>query len=299
MSHVARHDLQHRELTRDELIALIEDYLAEWLADRPLPENLADAVRYAVLGPGKRMRPILILRSCEAVGGHAEDALAPAAAIEMIHAFSLVHDDLPALDDDDLRRGRPTLHRHSGEAMAILAGDALLGLAVELLLERLPEGLSVPVSRELIVGCNRMIAGQVYDTLPMGRAAGTEMEQLKTIHSNKTGALIRAACRAGALCGGADTRQMEAVTRYGEAVGLMFQVVDDLLDVTGTTEELGKTAGKDVQQDKLTYPALLGVDGSRTEVRRLHGEALEALKPLGPPARSLRELSDYLSSRTR
>lgn len=299
MSHVARQDLQHRGDTRDELIAPIEAYLAAWLADRPLPENLADAVRYAVLGPGKRMRPILIFRSCEAVGGRAEDALAPAAAIEMIHAFSLVHDDLPALDDDDLRRGRPTLHRYSGEAMAILAGDALLGLAVELLLERLPEGLSVPVSRELIVGCNRMIAGQVYDTLPMGRATGTEMDQLKTIHSNKTGALIRAACRAGALCGGADPRQMEAVTSYGEAVGLMFQVVDDLLDVTGTTEELGKTAGKDAQQDKLTYPALLGVDGSRAEVRRLHAEALEALKPLGPPAGFLRELSDYLSSRTR
>ncbi|MHC4429007.1 MAG: polyprenyl synthetase family protein, partial [Planctomycetota bacterium] len=201
--------------------------------------------------------------------------------------------------DDDLRRGRPTLHRHAGEAMAILAGDALLGLAVELLVERLPRGLVLPVCRELIQGCNRMIAGQVYDTLPGAHEGGTDLDRLRTTHCNKTGALIRAACRAGAICGGADERQLEAVTRFGEAIGLMFQVVDDLLDVTGTTEHIGKKAGKDAEQGKLTYPALLGIGGSREEVRRLGAEASAAVEPLGERAAPLRELCDYLAGRTR
>jgi geranylgeranyl diphosphate synthase type II len=277
----------------------LEGYLAEWLDGRSLPGNLAGAIRYALLGPGKRLRPVLTIRSCQAVGGSEADALAPAAAIEMIHAFSLVHDDLPALDDDDLRRGRPTLHRRNGEAMAILAGDALLGLAVELLVDRLPAGLAVPVCREIIEGCNRMIVGQVYDTLPGSHDAGTALEQLRTTHRNKTGALIRAACRAGAICGRADGRQLGAVADFGEAIGLMFQVVDDLLDVTGTTEQLGKTAGKDAARGKLTYPALLGVEASRREVRRLRDEALAALEPLGERAMPLRELCDHLSERTR
>jgi geranylgeranyl pyrophosphate synthase len=299
MSRAAQPDVPLGPGDRDDPATRVEVYLAEWLDGRPLPASLAEAVRYAVLGPGKRLRPILIVRSAEAVGGRADEALAPAAAIEMIHAFSLVHDDLPALDDDDLRRGRPTLHRHAGEALAILAGDALLGLAVELLIDRLPQRLAVPVCRELIGGCNRMIAGQVCDTLPGAHPTGTARERLETIHRNKTGALIRAACRAGAICGDATPPQLEAVTAFGEAVGLMFQVVDDLLDVTGTTEELGKTAGKDARQDKLTYPALLGVEGSRAEVQRLRGEALEALEPLGRGAGPLRELCDYLSARTR
>jgi len=278
----------------------IDAYIAEWLDRRPLPENLRAAVRYAVLGPGKRMRPILVLRSCEAVGGEAERALAPAAAIEMIHAFSLVHDDLPAMDDDDLRRGRPTLHRHAGEAMAILAGDALLGLAVEVVAERLqPPLLAARVIHELIVGNNDMIAGQVYDTLPEFDPGVPPLERLRTIHRNKTGALIRAACRVGALCGGADEAGLQHMTCYGEAIGLMFQVVDDVLDVTQTTNHLGKTAGKDVDQRKLTYPALLGLDASRAEVERLREEALAALQDFGSSAEPLRQLADYLAVRTR
>lgn len=283
----------------DGPIARVEGYLAEWLDSRSLPSNLAQAMRYSVLGPGKRLRPVLTLRSCEAVGGSATDALAPAAAVEMIHAFSLVHDDLPALDDDDLRRGRPTLHRQTDEAMAILAGDALLGHAVELVLERLPRDLGLSVCHELIRGCNRMIAGQVYDTLPGSHESGSDLERLRTTHRNKTGALILASCRAGALCGRADEGQLAAVTSFGEAVGLMFQVVDDLLDVTGTTEHLGKTAGKDAEQGKLTYPGLLGVEASRQEARRLGDEARSALKPLGGPATPLAELCEYLIGRTR
>ncbi len=278
--------------------ATVDAYLVEWLETRRLPRNLALAIRYAALGPGKRLRPVLTLRSCEAVGGNAADALAAAAAVEMIHAFSLVHDDLPALDDDDLRRGRPTLHRQAGEALAILAGDALLGLSIELLLGRLPGELATPVSAELIGGCNRMICGQVYDSIPGSHEGGTPLERLRETHMQKTGALIRAACRAGALCGRADGRQLLAVSRFGEAAGLMFQVVDDLLDVTGTTEQLGKTAGRDAERRRLTYPALLGLEGSRAEVERLQAEALASLEPLGDGAAPLRDLCIYLGART-
>jgi geranylgeranyl diphosphate synthase type II len=278
----------------------VEDCIAEWIDRRAMPDNLRDAIRYAVLGPGKRMRPRLVILSCEAVGGRAGQALVPAAAIELIHAFSLVHDDLPALDDDDLRRGRPTLHRHAGEAMAVLAGDAMLGLAVELVLLRLrPRELAPAVCDELIRGCNDMIAGQVHDTLPDFDADMPRMERLRTIHRNKTGALIRAACRVGALCGGADDEQLRAITRFGEAIGLMFQVVDDLLDVTQTTEHLGKTAGKDAEQDKLTYPALIGIAATRGEVERLRDHSLAVLEPLGERAGELREICELLARRTK
>jgi len=278
----------------------IDAYMATWIDQRPLPDNLREAIRYALLGPGKRLRPILTIRCCEAVGGVEDAALAPAAAVEMIHAFSLVHDDLPAMDDDDLRRGRPTLHRHTSEAMAILAGDALMGLAVELVLNRVePPELAAAVCSELIRGCNDMIAGQVHDTVPRFDESIGPLERLQTIHRNKTGALIRAACRAGALCGGANKLQLEAITTYGEAVGLMFQVVDDLLDVTETTEQLGKAAGKDVDQNKLTYPSVLGVEGRRNEAERLRLEALSALKTLGEGAGTLRQLCEYLAIRNR
>jgi len=287
----------------DELTApnaLIDAYLATWIDERPLPGHLREAIRYALLGPGKRLRPILTIRSCEAVGGNGEAAMAPAAAVEMIHAFSLVHDDLPAMDDDDLRRGRPTLHRHTSEAMAILAGDALMGLAVELVASRVePPQLAIAVCCELIRGCNDMIAGQAHDTLPGFDESIRPLERLQTIHRNKTGALIRAACRAGALCGGASDDRLAAITDYGEAVGLMFQVVDDLLDVTATTEQLGKTAGKDVEQDKLTYPSVLGIEGSRREAERLRHQALSALAPLGEGAGALRRLCEYLATRNR
>ena len=283
-----------------EAAAEVEAYLAEWLAERALPENLRAAIRYAVLGGGKRIRPLLVRLSCEAVGGSPEQALPAAAAMELVHTFSLVHDDLPAMDDDDLRRGRPTLHRHTSEAMAILAGDAMLALAFEILANRAPTpGLAGALCAELAVATDDMIAGQVYDTLPDFPASTPPLARLQTIHRHKTGALIRCACRLGAMSAGERNGQLDGITRYGDAIGLMFQVVDDLLDVTQTSEHLGKTAHKDARQGKLTYPAVLGVDASRREVERLHGEACQALEPLGSGAAPLRELSAWLAKRTR
>ncbi len=277
---------------------MVERYLERYLTERPLPANLREAVRYALLGSGKRLRPILTMRSCEAVGGSLESALAPAAAIEMIHCFSLVHDDLPAMDDDDLRRGRPTLHKHTTEAMAILAGDLMFGLAFELIAQQLgPGDLLGRVSLELARGANAMIAGQVYDTLPDFEPSVAPVDRLRTTHRHKTGALIAAACRMGAMCGGANARQLRSVTQYAESIGLMFQVVDDVLDVTQTTEHLGKAANKDAQKGKLTYPGLLGLDGSRAEIDRLRDQAHRALDPLGDRASCLRELCDYMAVR--
>jgi geranylgeranyl pyrophosphate synthase len=278
----------------------VEQFIADFLRTRPLPANLRDAIQYALLGGGKRLRPLLVLQSCSAVGGKPEQALAPAAAIEMIHAFSLVHDDLPAMDDDDLRRGRPTLHRHTSEAMAILAGDALTSLAFELIVTRMtPATLAARIVTELATATTDMIAGQVYDTLPDFPAGTADIDKLAAIHRHKTGALLRASCRMGAICGGADDAKLAALTRYAEAVGLMFQVVDDLLDVTQTTEQLGKAAQKDAEKGKLTYPGLLGIPASQAEVTRLHDEAVGALDALGPAAEPLRQLAHYMSVRER
>lgn len=279
----------------------IDAWLADVLDDRRLPPPLHDAIRYAVLSPGKRLRPLLAIRCAEAAGGEEIDALPAAAAVELIHAFSLVHDDLPALDDDDLRRGHPTLHRHAGEAMAILAGDAMQGLAFELVLERIRPGeRALAVARELTHGCNEMIAGQVYDTVGHADPDEPPLAVLERIHRGKTGALIRAACRMGAICGDASPERLERLSRYGEAIGQMFQVVDDLLDVTQSTEQLGKTAGKDAAQSKLTYPSLMGIEATRETAARLGSEAREALDGLGPDsAEPLRVLCRYLETRTR
>jgi len=278
----------------------VEAYIGRFLDSRAMPENLREAIRYAALAPGKRMRPVLVVHACHAVGGKTEAALAPAAAIEMIHAFSLVHDDLPAMDDDDLRRGRPTLHKHTNEAMAILAGDAMMSLAFDVIFTQIDDGrVARRIASELTAGTNDMISGQVYDTLPTFDDSIEPIDRLKTIHRHKTGALIRGACRMGAICGGASDAQLDALSEYGEAIGLMFQIVDDLLDVTATTEQLGKTAGKDVAQDKMTYPAVIGLDASRREVERLRTHAHDSLEPFGERARPLHDLCDYLAIRTK
>ena len=278
----------------------VEAYMERELQAADLPANLREAMAYSLLGSGKRLRPILVIRGCEAVGGDPARALPAAAAIEMIHCFSLIHDDLPAMDDDDLRRGRPTLHRHTSEAMAILAGDAMMGVAFELLATRVDDArLAAGLIRELAAGTNAMIAGQVYDTLGGFNEADEPPARLDTIHRHKTGALIRTAVRMGARCGGADERQLAGLSGYGEAVGLMFQAVDDLLDVTQTTEHLGKTAGKDAHQDKLTYPAVYGLDATREQIDRLRREAHAALDGFDDAARPLRTLCDYLAVRTK
>lgn len=286
-----------------ELKGEVEFALAQWLDERAIPENLRDALRYVLLAGGKRLRPALVLACSHAVGGTTEAALPAACAVELVHTFSLTHDDLPAMDDDDLRRGRPTLHKTTSEAMAILAGDALLNQAFELV------GTQVEapnVARDLVVelarGTGDMISGQVWDTLPDFDESVPPRTRLLTIHRHKTAALLRAACRMGAMSGGASPEQLSAITRYAEACGLMFQIVDDLLDVTQTTSHLGKTAGKDAEQGKLTFPGLLGIEASRAEVENSRQAAHEALDMLGAQhaeaTAPLRELCDWMAVRT-
>lgn len=281
------------------VVEAVEARLAAVIDGAGLPESLAEACRYAVLGGGKRLRPILAWRSAEAVGGDGSAAVAAGAAVELVHAFSLVHDDLPAMDDDDMRRGRPTLHKHAGEAMAILAGDQLLTLAFAAVAESGVDGETVGVlTRELSAGTTGMIAGQVYDTLG-GHADGrSDREKLIETHRNKTGALIRAACRMGAISAGADRPQLEAVTRFGEAIGLMFQAVDDLLDVTQSSEHVGKRTGKDAEAGKLTYPGIMGVDATREAIEGLRIEAARTVESLGAAAEPLGRLAERLAVRT-
>ncbi len=290
-----------------EPLPRIESHLAEFSRSLGLPGALRDAVEYALLGGGKRIRPLIAWHASVACGGTGSDALPAAAAVELIHAFSLVHDDLPALDNDDLRRGKPTLHRHAGEATAILAGDAMMAMAFTALAS-LPGDGSLPASltRELASGTMAMIEGQVYDTLGGLDEASPPVERVRTIHASKTGALILAAARMGALCAlRADTttpaarRALDSISAYGRAVGLMFQIVDDLLDVEQTSEHAGKRTGKDQRAGKATYPSVLGVEGSRAELSRLRAEALASIEVLGPPAAGLIDLCRELSERTK
>ena len=282
------------------LVAEIEADLASRIKAVDGPAALREALAYSVLGAGKRLRPVLTLLSCEAAGGDRKQGRAAASAIELIHAFSLVHDDLPAMDDDDLRRGQPTLHVHAGEAMAILTGDVMMSLAFEWITDADSDGeTGARLVRTLAEATSCMIAGQVYDTLGGFPPAFTEPQQLRLVHFNKTAALIRAACRLGAFCAQASPEDLASLTSYGESVGMMFQIVDDLLDVTATAEHIGKATGKDVPAGKLTYPGVHGTDASRTEVRRLRDEAHNALAPLGRAAEHLRELCDFMAVRTR
>lgn len=280
-----------------ELLADVEAHLALSVARSALVENLRDAVHYALLGGGKRLRPLLTLVSAEVAGGRRQDALDAAAAVEMIHAFSLVHDDLPALDNDRLRRGRATLHVACGEAMGILAGDALLSLAFETAARspRHPDRLVA----ELASATTAMINGQVLDTLGGFAAASPAEDRLFEVHRSKTGALIRASCRMGAVAVSAPEETIELLSRWGEIVGLMFQVVDDLIDETQTAEHAGKAVGKDRAAGKLTWPAVHGLEGTRAEIDRLAGEAARVVAPLGADAAPLREIADFLATRTR
>lgn len=283
-----------------DLARRVERDLAQRIDRATLPENLREAIRYAALNGGKRLRPILTLLSCQAAGRPLEAAFPAGAALELVHCFSLVHDDLPAMDDDSLRRGRPTLHIHAGEAMAILAGDVMLSLAFEIIDQsELTEPQRCRLARELASATTAMIAGQVYDTLGGFDGDLTDDEKLLLTHRNKTGALIRGACRMGAICAGADEARMRALSTYGEAIGLMFQIVDDLLDVTQTAEHIGKATGKDLSAGKRTFPGLHGIEASRKEIARLEGEALEALASLDDDAGPLAELCRILAVRTR
>ena len=293
------------ELT-PELLALsarADDALARALPDEAQPPvELHRAMRYAVLGGGKRLRPLLVYATGNAFGAPLDKLDAPAAAVEIIHAYSLVHDDLPAMDDDDLRRGRPTCHVVFGEAMAILAGDALQALAFEVLAHDAALDVDaktrIDMLRVLATACGShgMAGGQAFDLAAVGKTLSPA--ELERMHVHKTGALIRASVRLGALAAGCeDSTILEALERYGRAVGLAFQIRDDLLDIEAGTGQLGKTAGKDAAASKPTYPAILGIDASRAELSRLTNEALEAVAPLGASARSLAVLARFVAGR--
>ncbi len=264
------------------------------------PARLADAMRYAVLGPGKRLRPRLVLMAAEACGGEPAAAMPAACAVELIHAYSLVHDDLPAMDDDDLRRGRPTCHVQFDEATAILVGDALQARAFELLATGIkPADLAGRCCGELAIaaGAEQLVGGQAADLAGMFNGATTD--DLQKIHARKTGAMFIVSLRLGALIAGASDQQLEAVTSFAGALGLLFQVTDDLLDATGDEAALGKRVGKDAGLGKMTYPQLLGIEQSQAFAKQLADQALAALEPLGKPGEPLRVLAQQVLGRDR
>ena len=272
-------------------------------ADAPCPDRLAEAMRYSIMAGGKRLRPVFCLFAAEACGAdRARAAAMPAAcAVEIVHTYSLIHDDLPAMDDDDLRRGRPTCHKAFDEATAILAGDGLLTFAFELIgreVRPASAALGCVVALAEAAGPSGMVGGQMADLQAEGRTDGT-LQALEAIHLRKTGALLRASLKMGAIVAGAPQDWRSALDVYGRAVGLAFQIVDDLLDVHGDEVKLGKRVNKDSGLGKWTYPALLGVDGSRALAKQLADEAVEALALLGSRGDRLRSLALDLLERDR
>lgn len=265
------------------------------------PENIHRAMRYSLFAGGKRMRPILCIAAANCVAESPAGVESAACALELVHTYSLIHDDLPALDNDDLRRGRPTSHKVFGEAMAILAGDALLTLAFEVLskLDSVHDTKKVGLIRELSTASGTaggMIGGQVHDIEGEGQIPTAAL--LECIHRAKTGALLRASVRMGATYAGATSSQYESLSGFGEHIGLAFQIVDDILDVTQSSEALGKTAGKDAAQHKITFPAVYGLEASAAMAERERLAAHASLAPFGSRADHLRELADLIVQRT-
>lgn len=273
-------------------------------APERLPSSLHQAMRYSVFAGGKRIRPLLMIAACEAVGGEIDAVFPTACAMEMIHTYSLIHDDLPAMDDDDYRRGRQTNHKVYGEATAILAGDALLTQSF-ILLATSPSDDSVSAANRLRVlqiiasaaGSLGMVGGQIVDMDSEGKKV--ELPLVEYIHTHKTGALILASLQAGAVIGGANPGQYAALTRYGECAGLAFQIADDILDIIGEQSIIGKDVGSDIHRGKATYPALLGLAESRRRAEELRDLAIDALLPLGDKAEPLRALVSFIVDRSR
>ncbi len=281
-------------------LAQVEQALSAWVPETA-PANLGQAMRYAVLGGGKRLRPMLALAASESVQGHSEAALRAACATELVHAYSLVHDDMPCMDNDILRRGQPTVHVKFGQATALLAGDALQALAFELLT---PPGGSVPPEMQAklcallarAAGEAGMAGGQAIDLASVGQSLSPE--QLQHMHELKTGALLQASVMMGAACGQASVAQLQALSTYGHAIGLAFQVVDDILDVTADSATLGKTAGKDAEAGKPTYVSILGMARSQEFAQQLYQEAIAALDAIGlADTQALRALADVVVQR--
>lgn len=291
-----------------ELRSEIDLALERSLSNRSdIPGRLVEAMRYSLLAPGKRLRPLLALLGAQAVGADRSKAISAAVAVEMVHTYSLIHDDLPAMDDDDLRRGRPTCHVQFDEATAILAGDGMLALAFEVLAEGLGElaressyfspSVVADALRRLAqaAGPEALVGGQAMDLL--AEKEGGDLEKLQAIHRGKTGAMIRVSLELGGISGGGTSLQLESLQQYGNSLGLAFQVVDDLLDVESTSAAMGKRTGKDSSRGKLTYPGLLGVEASWDKARGLVRRAEQALEGFGDAAWPLVELARYVLSR--
>jgi geranylgeranyl diphosphate synthase type II len=282
----------------------VEQYMRDLLTRmKQSPAKLTEAVDYSLMAGGKRLRPALILETFDACSsssglGTQQSALASAGAMELIHTFSLVHDDLPAMDDDDLRRGRPTNHKVFGEAMAILAGDAMVTMAFEAIAKDAEPTVAVALIRELAIatGPEGMIGGQVLDI--DGENNGLSLPELQHLHRMKTGALLTASCRLGAIAAGVSTEKLAAVTEYGRNLGLAFQIVDDILDVTSTPEQMGKATNKDHHAGKNTYPSLLGLEKSREAAHKALAAGLKALAGFGGEADGLRALARFIVGRT-
>lgn len=278
----ARHDFDFSAWAQQQL-ALVEQALSDWVG-QGAPAGLGEAMRYAVLDGGKRLRPLLVLAAAQAVDGHAQAALRAACAVELIHAYSLVHDDMPCMDNDVLRRGKPTVHVAFGEASALLAGDALQAQAFELLTpseDQVPAAMQAQCCRILAqaAGAQGMAGGQAIDLASVGQRLSEE--QLRHMHSLKTGALLQASVLLGAACGRIEAQALSALHTYAQALGLAFQVVDDVLDVVADAATLGKTPGKDAACDKPTYVSLLGLEGAQALAQDLLAQACEALQRSG------------------
>jgi len=283
----------------DRLLPFLDARLTAPLLDGEAP-RLAEAMRYSLEAGGKRVRPVLCLLAAEAVGGHAEEALAGALALEYVHTYSLIHDDLPAMDDDDLRRGRPTNHKVYGEGHAILAGDGLLTEAFRILADAPTDPIRRLEALSLLAeaaGWRGMVGGQALD-LEGETLDHYDLDHLRLIHRLKTGALLRASLEMGAVLGGAGSAERQALRAYGEAIGLAFQIQDDILDATATDADLGKRAGKDAGRGKITYPSLLGLDGARRALEEATETALCQLASL-PNRNSLESWARYLAQRAR
>lgn len=281
---------------------LIDSYLESYFSITSEPFVLHEAMRYSLFAGGKRIRPILALASYEACGGNPKDIVPYATALELIHTYSLIHDDLPSMDNDDLRRGKPTNHKVFGEAMAILAGDALLTEAFLILSNNLhssslkPSNL-IKIIREvsLASGVHGMVGGQALDIF--SENIEPDKDTLNFIHLHKTAALITASVRMGAILANIKEKKLKALTEYGTGIGLAFQIIDDILDIEGNAEELGKTAGSDIKMKKMTYPALCGTEKSRQKAKDLIADAIDSLKILSSEADQLRKIARYLLKR--
>jgi geranylgeranyl diphosphate synthase, type II len=265
------------------------------------PSTIHKAMRYSVFAGGKRVRPILVLASGESLGGDRDALLHLGAAIEMMHTYSLIHDDLPALDNDDLRRGNPTCHKVFGEAIAILAGDSLMTRCYQILAELpgIQDAVRIRIISEIAAATgtvNGMIGGQVVDLESEGKPISSDI--LEYIHKSKTGALLTACVRCGALGARANPEELQSLSDFGRKIGLVFQIVDDILDITSTSETLGKTAGKDEKVKKATFPALYGIEASRKMAVDLAGSALNDIRNFGERANALRNIAQFVVSRT-